>query len=129
MLFNNFIIFVKILNPTSMRKLNILKRCIDLAFYLYFFKTLLIAIFTPMVLLGFVSKISSKYYSEDIYFDDWQTKLILTFVLIACLFFVYTIYLIRKTVRLFIDGYIFSDDVISNLQKIGFLCYCLHFIH
>ena len=118
---NNFIKFVFYLNQTYMRKLFVLRTCIDFAFYISCLTVLVMIIFIPIAILGFADGIPFKMEAREIIIENWQSKLLLVFVLTSSLFFVYSIYLLRKTVVLFIKGDVFNEQVINNFRSIG-LC-------
>jgi hypothetical protein len=102
-----------------MRKLNILKACIDLAFYLSCLTVLAFAIFIPFAILGYMDGVPINMQGRELIIDNWQAKLVLFFVLISSLFFLYGIYLLRKTIALFIKKDLFNVEVIKNFNTIG----------
>ena len=104
-----------------MRKLFVLRTCIDFAFYISCLTVLVMIIFIPIAILGFADGIPFKMEAREIIIENWQSKLLLVFVLTSSLFFVYSIYLLRKTVVLFIKGDVFNEQVINNFRSIG-LC-------
>lgn len=102
-----------------MRKLNILKACIDLAFYLSCLTVFAFVIFIPFAILGYMDGIPINIQGRELIIDNWQAKLVLVFVLISSLFFLYGIFLLRKTIALFIKKDVFNVEVIKNLNTIG----------
>ena len=102
-----------------MRKLNILKACIDLAFYLSCLTVLLFVLFIPFAILGQMNGIPISMQGRELIIDNWQAKVVLVFALASSLFFVYSIYLLRKTIALFIRKDIFNIEVIRNFNIIG----------
>jgi hypothetical protein len=102
-----------------MRKLNILKACIDLAFYLSCLTAITFVVFIPFAILGYMDGIPINMQESELIIDNWQAKLVLFFVLISSLFFLYGIYLLRKTIALFIKKDLFNVEVIKNFNTIG----------
>lgn len=102
-----------------MRKLNILKACIDLAFYLSCLTILAFVLFIPFAIFGEMDGIPLKIQGRELIIDNWQAKVVLLFALASSLFFVYGIYLLRKTIALFIKKDLFNTEVIRNFNVIG----------
>ena len=102
-----------------MRKLNILKACIDLAFYLSCLTVLAFLLFIPFVVFGQMDGIPINIQGRELIVDNWQAKVVLVFALLSSLFFVFGIYLLRKTIGFFIKKDLFNVEVIRNFNLIG----------
>ena len=102
-----------------MRKLNVLKACIDLAFYLSCLTVLAFVVFIPFAVLGQMDGIPIKMQGRELIVDNWQAKVVLVFTLVSALFFVYGIYLLRKTIGFFLKKDVFNSEVIRNFNVIG----------
>ena len=102
-----------------MRKLNVLKACIDLAFYISCLTVLAFVLFIPFAIFGQMDGIPIKMQGRELIVDNWQAKVVLIFALVSALFFVYGIYLLRKTIGFFIKKDLFNVEVIRNFNVIG----------
>ncbi len=102
-----------------MRKLSILKTCIDFAFYISCFTLLAFVIFIPFALLGELNDLPIKMNGREMIIDNWQAKVVLICGLISTFFFVYGIFLLRKTITFFVKRDLFNIVVIRNFNIIG----------
>lgn len=101
-----------------MRKLQILKTCLD---FLYFFGIIALAgmsIFVIMALLG-ESDLPVKVRGQEIVIGDWMTKILLVFLVASGAVFLYAIMLLRRTLGFFKKREIFHPQVAVNFNRIG----------
>lgn len=102
----------------NMRKLTILKTCLD---FFFFFGILAFAaslIFVPMAVFSDDS-MDMKVNGREIVVDNWGARALLVCWLVATALFVKAIQLLRRNVYAFIRHEIFTDDVIKNFNRIG----------
>lgn len=102
-----------------MRKLFFLKTCIDFAFYISCLTLLAFVIFIPFALLGDWADVPIKMNGRELILDNWQAKVVLTCVFISTFFFVYSLFLLRKTIAFFVRKDLFNSIVIRNFNVIG----------
>jgi hypothetical protein len=102
-----------------MNKLSILRTLIDFTFYISCLTVLVLVLFVPIAALGYANELPIKMNGQSTFINNWQSKLLLVFVLISSLFFIYSIYLLRKTIAFFAKRDIFNSEVIQNFNIIG----------
>ena len=102
-----------------MRKLFILRACIDLAFYLACFSVFIIVLFIPFAVLGYADEIPFKVQHKVLVIGSLESKLFLIIAGISSLIFLYSIYLLRNTIVYFIQKDLFNVKVIRNFNSIG----------
>ncbi len=101
-----------------MRKLQILKTCIDLIYFFGIFTLIGMCIFVPMAIFG-EGDFPVTVRGQEIQVVDWGTKLLLAFILASAITFFYAILLLRRTLEFFRKRDVFNPQVISNLNRIG----------
>ena len=103
-----------------MKKLQILKTLVDL---FWFFSIIAIITMTLFIPYMFFSKevidIPIEINGEKVLVNDLSTKFLLLVAVISYFLFAYGIFLFRKVLLLFQKRIIFSDDVITLLDKVG----------
>lgn len=103
-----------------MRKIYILRAILEFMLYFLLVGGIALLIITPFILTdsdwGIPIKINGVVSSS---FDSVYSKIGLIVSVLSYFLFVYAIYLLKKTVTLFIKGKIFDNKVISNLSSIG----------
>ncbi len=103
-----------------MRKIYILRAILEFMLYSLLLGSVALLIITPFILTdsdwGIPIKINGVVSSS---FDSVYSKIGLIVSVLSYFLFVYAIYLLKKTVTLFIKGKIFDNKVISNLSSIG----------
>lgn len=103
-----------------MRKLNILKALIDLSFFFSIIGIIGMAIFVPMYLLDTDgSTLPIRINGQELTSIDLAAKITIGFAVIGALFFVYSIYLLRKTIGFFQKRDIFNTEIIHYFNIIG----------
>ncbi|WP_181248532.1 DUF2975 domain-containing protein [Flavobacterium magnum] len=102
-----------------MRKLNILKTLIDLSFLFSLLAVAGMTIFVPIYLSGSADEGPLKINGQEVSAAEWGGKLVIMLGAAGGLFFVYAIYLLRKTVAHFRKREIFHEDVIRYFNAIG----------
>lgn len=105
-----------------MRKLSILRTCIDFTFYFSCLALLAFVIFIPFVLSGGMDDVPIKLSGRELIVDNWQGKVVLICVLISTFFFIFGLYLLRKTITFFVKKDLFNSIVIRNFNVIG-ICF------
>lgn len=101
-----------------MRKLQILKTCIDLIYFFGIFTLIGMCIFVPMAIIG-EAGFPIKVRGQEIEIADWGSKILLICILVSAIAFFYAILLIRRTLEFFRKRDIFNLQVIANFNKIG----------
>lgn len=103
-----------------MRKIYILRAILEFMLYFLLLGGVALLIITPFILTDsdwdIPIKINGVVSSS---FDSVYSKIGLIVSVLSYFLFVYAIYLLKKTVTLFIKGKIFDNKVISNLSSIG----------
>ena len=103
-----------------MRKIYILRAILEFMLYFLLLGGVALLIITPFILTDsdwdIPIKINGVVSSS---FDSVYSKIGLIVSVLSYFLFVYAIYLLKKTVTLFIKGKIFDNQVISNLSSIG----------
>lgn len=103
-----------------MRKIYILRAILEFMLYSLLLGGVALLIITPFILTDsdwdIPIKINGVVSSS---FDSVYSKIGLIVSVLSYFLFVYAIYLLKKTVTLFIKGKIFDNKVISNLSSIG----------
>lgn len=103
-----------------MRKIYILRAILEFMLYFLLLGGVALLIITPFILTDsdwdIPIKINGVVNSS---FDSVYSKIGLIVSVLSYFLFVYAIYLLKKTVTLFIKGKIFDNKVISNLSSIG----------
>lgn len=103
-----------------MRKIYILRAILEFMLYFLLVGGVALLIITPFILTDsdwdIPIKINGVVSSS---FDSVYSKIGLVVSVLSYFLFVYAIYLLKKTVNLFIKGKVFDNQVISNLSSIG----------
>lgn len=103
-----------------MRKIYILRAILEFMLYFLIIGGVGLLITTPFILTDsdwdIPIKINGVVSSS---FDSVYSKIGLIVSVLSYFLFVYAIYLLKKTVNLFIKGKVFDNQVISNLSSIG----------
>lgn len=103
-----------------MRKIYILRAILEFMLYFLLLGGVALLIITPFILTDsdwdIPIKINGVVSSS---FNSVYSKIGLIVSVLSYFLFVYAIYLLKKTVTLFIKGKIFDNQVISNLSSIG----------
>ncbi|RZJ73293.1 DUF2975 domain-containing protein [Flavobacterium sp.] len=101
-----------------MRKLNILKTCLDLFFFFGILSFAAALIFVPMAVFS-DEAIDLTVNGRNIVVDNWGAKTLLICWLVAAALFVKAIQFLRRIVKSFVKREIFTDDVIKNFNLVG----------
>jgi len=101
-----------------MRKLNILKTLVDFAFFFGVFAIATMTIFVPFTLTD-PDGMEVTLNGQKIVTSGIPEKILMVVALISGLFFIYSIYLLRKVIGFFMKRDLFNDKVISHLNTIG----------
>ncbi|HUH50882.1 MAG TPA: DUF2975 domain-containing protein [Flavobacterium sp.] len=103
-----------------MRKIYILRAILEFMLYFLLLGGVALLIITPFILTDsdwdIPIKINGVVSSS---FDSVYSKIGLGVSVLSYFLFVYAIYLLKKTVNLFIKGKVFDNQAISNLSNIG----------
>jgi len=75
--------------------------------------------FVPAYLLGYINEIPVSINGQEITAADLSTKILIALAAIGTLFFVYAVYLLRKTIGFFKKRDIFNQEVIRYFSSIG----------
>lgn len=102
-----------------MRKIFILRSILHFMVFFMVLGAIGLVIFVPIVLFVPDADIPVKIKGVSVELNDVGAKIILVISTIAYLLYVYSIYLLKKTVNLFISKNIFAPEVIRNLKNIG----------
>lgn len=102
-----------------MRKIFILRSILHFMVFFMVLGAIGLVIFVPIALFVPDADIPVKIKGVTVELNDVGTKIILVISTIAYLLYVYSIYLLKKTVNLFISKNIFAPEVIRNLKNIG----------
>ncbi|MDI1254929.1 MAG: DUF2975 domain-containing protein [Flavobacterium sp.] len=102
-----------------MKKLNILKTLIDIAFFFMLLGALAIFIFVPIYLCGSEGGLPIIINGQSITAFDIYTKILIALAAIGALLFIYAIYLLRKTLAFFVKRDVFNSKVVHYLDLIG----------
>ena len=102
-----------------MRKLNFLKTVLDLFWLFSLITGVGLLVFIPIYLFGSDVDIPIKFKGQEIITKTIFTKFIVVAYIISGLFFIYSIYLLRKVVILFTKKEIFNDEVVKLFNIIG----------
>lgn len=103
-----------------MRKIYILRAILELSLYFLIIGGIGLLIFIPLILINSdwdIPLIINGVVNTS--FDSVYSKIGLIVSVLSYFLFVFAIYLLKKTVTLFIKGKIFDNKVISNLNNIG----------
>ncbi|NRT11774.1 DUF2975 domain-containing protein [Flavobacterium sp. 14A] len=102
-----------------MKKLTYLKFFINLFFFASIFSTFLVSVKLSKILFNY--KIQKPYEIEniDLSIIDVNSKIVFSLITVSSFIFIYSIYLLRKVVFLFMENKIFDHQVILLLNKIG----------
>ncbi len=103
-----------------MRKIYILRAILELSLYFLIIGGIGLLIFTPLILINSdwdIPLIINGVVNTS--FDSTYSKIGLIVSVLSYFLFVFAIYLLKKTVTLFIKGKFFDNKVISNLNNIG----------
>lgn len=111
-------IFLTQSKTNDMRKLTILKTCLDLFFFFGILAFAASMIFVSMAVFSDDS-MDIKLNGREVTIDNWGARALLVCWLVATGLFVKAIQLLRRNVRSFINRQIFTDDVIKNFNQIG----------
>lgn len=106
-------------NQNNMRKLSILKALIDLSFYFSVLGIIAMVIFVPMYLMDPGSGIPIRINGQEITAIDLTAKIVIGLAAAGALLFIYSIYLLRKTITFFRKREIFNTEVIRCFSTIG----------
>lgn len=108
-----------------MRKLHILKTLIDFFFIILILSSLGIIIFFSITLFEAESfELPFTIYNRTYTMGDTREMIVVAFAIISYGLFVYTIYMFKRIVRLFIQTKIFHEYVILSFNRIG-ICFML----
>ena len=102
-----------------MRKLQILKTLLDLFWFFSLISLVAIVIFIPFYLTGSAGEIPVRIKGQEIANDDLFSKIVVVLNVISGLFFVYSVFLLRKVVTHFQKRDIFNIEVIKYFNLIG----------
>ncbi len=101
-----------------MRKLNILKTLVDFAFFFGVFAIATMTIFVPFTLAD-PDGMKVTLNGQKIVTSGIPEKILMVIALISGLFFIYSIYLLRKVIGFFMKRDLFNDKVIRHFNTIG----------
>lgn len=116
---NNFHIFEPTKKPITMRKLNILKTLIDLAFFLSIIGLFGAVIFATMFAFDSEGGIPIKLQGQELTSDIPEAKIVIGFAAISYLLFVYALFLLRKVIGFFKKRDLFNVQNIRYFNTIG----------
>ncbi len=102
-----------------MKKLNILKTLIDLAFFLSIIGLFGAAIFAIMFAFDSEAGISIKLHGQEFTSDLAGAKLVIAFAAVSYIIFVYVLFLLRKVISIFKQRDLFNVQVIRYFNTIG----------
>lgn len=102
-----------------MRKLNILKAVLDFFWFFSLIGAFGIVVFLPFYLFGSEMDIPVKIKGQEITSQSIFSKAIVFINVFSGLVFLYSIYLLRKVVRLFQKREIFNAEVVRLFNLIG----------
>ena len=119
---NNFYIFVAIIKPLTMKKLNLLKTIVDFIWIMSLIFYPLIIIFSVMVLIDKeVFDIPIKILGTSVDLSTGYGKIALIITVLNFGLLLYAVYFFRKLLTLFTKRIIFDDEICLLLDKIGSL--------
>lgn len=101
-----------------MKKITILKACLDLFFFFAILSFAGAMIFVSIAVFS-DETIELKVNGRELIVDNWGARALLVCWLVATALFVKAIQFLRRNVRSFIKREIFTDEVISNFNKVG----------
>ncbi len=101
-----------------MRKLNILKTCLDLFFFFGVLSFAGALVLVPIFVFNSDS-IEMKVNGQELLVDNWGARTLLLLWLVAAGLFVKAIQYLRRNVKSFVKREIFTDEVIRNFNKVG----------
>lgn len=103
-----------------MRKIFILRAILQfMLFFLVMGGVVLLFVMVPLILFNSGWDLPVKVAGNHIETNSSGAKIILILGALAYLFYVYAIYLLKKTIDLFINKLLFDNEVIKKLNTIG----------
>lgn len=113
-----------------MKKLNILKTIVDIFLVISIPTILIIVFFIPFLfIIDDFDFIPIRVNSIDIIAENVASKILLTTVLLSYLILFYCVFLFKKILRDFQILKMFNDNVLSRLNKIGYLLIFCSFLN
>lgn len=102
-----------------MKKLNFLKNLINFFFLLSFFPFIQFSVFLFKILFNYEVMTPVKLSGVQISSIDFHAKIVCILVILSGIFFIFSVYLLKKVILHFIKNDFFNDEVITLLNKIG----------
>ncbi|PJR04137.1 DUF2975 domain-containing protein [Avrilella dinanensis] len=102
-----------------MRKIFILRAILQFMLFFLVMGGVVLLVMIPLILFNSDWNIPVTISGNDIEEYTIGTKIIMAIGSIAYLLYVYAIYLLKKTIDLFIEKFLFDDKVIRNFNTIG----------
>jgi hypothetical protein len=102
-----------------MKSLQLLKNLLDIFWMLSIISLISIVILVPILIIDGSDGIPVKIKGVEINMNDTFSKLVVVFTLIGGLFFIYSVYLLRKVVTYFQNRDIFNEKVVLYFNLIG----------
>lgn len=111
-----------------MRKLNVLKTCLDIFFFFGILSFAAVCVFVMIAIFG-EEPIELKVNGRELMVDNWSARLLLVFWLVATALFVKAVQLLRRNVKSFVKREIFTDEVVRNFNYIGWCLLISTFVY
>ncbi|HTO34776.1 MAG TPA: DUF2975 domain-containing protein [Flavobacterium sp.] len=102
-----------------MRKIFILRSVLHFMLFFLIMGAIGLIIFVPIILFVPDADIPVKIKGVAVEINNIGAKILLVISVIAYLLYVYAVFLLKKTIGLFIERKIFDNQVIKNLNNIG----------
>lgn len=102
-----------------MRKIFILRSILHFMLFFLIMGAIGLIIFVPIILFVPDADIPVKIKGVAVEINNIGAKILLVVSVIAYLLYVYAVFLLKKTISLFIERKIFDNQVIKNLSNIG----------
>ncbi|MDY0089154.1 MAG: DUF2975 domain-containing protein [Flavobacteriaceae bacterium] len=102
-----------------MRKIFILRSILHFMLFFLIMGAIGLIIFVPIILFVPDADIPVKIKGVAVEINNIGAKILLVVSVIAYLLYVYAVFLLKKTISLFIERKIFDNQVIKNLNNIG----------
>jgi hypothetical protein len=114
-----FIHLYQTLKHYFMKYINILQKLIGIVYFFLFLELVKSLIFLVRILFDYNVKLPVSINEIELTFINGYTKIAFVLLFIGLLFFIYSIYLLRKIIAFFLKNDLFNNEVIISFNKTG----------